>query len=376
MQSIWEDAPMPRFPALERDICTDTLVIGGGLCGLLCAHALTQAGADCVTVEAGSVCSGVTGRSTAKITSQHGLCYHTIANRFGLAAAKQYLQAQDAAVLELSRLCAQTDCDYERRSLSVYSLRSRAEAAQEAAILAKLGRPAVFSETAPLPFPVAGVVTVENQAQFHPRKFAAAIAAPLRIYERTKVRALVGTTAVTDGGSINARNIIVATHFPFLNKHGLYPLKLYQHRSYVLALKGAPQPDGMYVDAASSGLSFRGAGELLLLGGGGHRTGKSGGNWAALRNFAARYAPHAEEVCHWATQDCMSLDGLPYIGRYSARTEGLYVATGFSKWGMSSSMVAATLLRDLLLGRQTPAARLFDPSRSLLHPQLAVNAWE
>lgn len=68
--------------------------------------------------------------------------------------------------------------------------------------------------------------------------------------------------------------MIVATHFPFLNKHGSYFLKLYQHRSYVLALDHAQNVQGMYVDACKTGLSFRNYGEYLLLGGGGHRTGK------------------------------------------------------------------------------------------------------
>ena len=132
----------------------------------------------------------------------------------------------------------------------------------------------------------------------------------------------------------------------------------------------------MYLDEAEKGMSFRNYGNRLLLGGGSHRTGKRGGNWEELSDFAAQYYPNAKEVGRWATQDCMSLDGIPYIGQYSRRTPHLYVATGFNKWGMTSSMVAADLLTDRITGKCNPYASVFSPSRSMLHPQLLANTAE
>ena len=181
---------------------------------------------------------------------------------------------------------------------------------------------------------------------------------------------------MADGGRIWAEKVIVTTHFPFLNKHGSYFLKLYQRRSYVIALEHAANVDGMYIDEAEDGLSFRNHGNLLLVGGGGHRTGKQGGGWHELRNFAAKHYPQAIEKYHWATQDCMSLDGAPYIGPYSASTSGLYVATGFNKWGMTSSMVSAMILSDLVQEKEHPFAKVFSPSRSMFRPQLITNGWE
>ncbi len=151
---------------------------------------------------------------------------------------------------------------------------------------------------------------------------------------------------------------------------------MYQHRSYVLALENAKPVGGMYVDEYEKGLSFRDCGDLLLLGGGDHRTGKKGGNWTELENFAAKYYPSAKIKYRWATQDCMTLDGVPYIGRYSENTPNMYVATVFNKRGMTSSMVAASLLTDLVRGKYNPYAKLFSPSRTILRPQLAVNAVE
>ena len=168
----------------------------------------------------------------------------------------------------------------------------------------------------------------------------------------------------------------MATHFPFLNRHGSYFLKMYQHRSYVLALEHAANVGGMYVDEAAEGLSFRNAQGMLLLGGGSHRTGKQGGGWRELEAFAKRHYPRAHIRYRWAAQDCMTLDGVPYIGPYSARTENLYVATGFNKWGMTSAMAAAMLLTDMVQGKRPDDAPVFSPSRSMLRPQLALNALE
>ena len=192
----------------------------------------------------------------------------------------------------------------------------------------------------------------------------------------TKALELAPGQVVTNRGTVRAEHIIVTTHFPLLNKHGAYFLKLYQHRSYVLALANAPDVKGMYVDEGNTGLSFRNYGSLLLLGGGGHRTGKPGGGWRELEDFAKRHYPQATVAARWAAQDCMTLDGAPYAGRYSRGTEGLYAMTGFNKWGMTSSMAAALLLADLVQGKENPYAELFNPSRRLLRPQLAVNAWE
>lgn len=377
MESLWSNtAQLPSFPALDRDLSVDVLIIGGGMAGLLCAWMLTRAGADCALVEARRLCGGVTADTTAKLTAQHGLIYDKLIRRFGADKAKLYLEANQTALEEYRRLCRDIPCHFEEKDAYVYSLDRRDKLERELAALKALGAPGELVSHLPLPFPVAGAVRFPNQAQFNPLQFAAELARGLPIYEHTAVRELMGTAARTDHGKINARSVIVATHFPFLNKHGSYFLKLYQHRSYVLALEGAPRVDGMYVDEAEKGMSFRDYGDLLLVGGGDHRTGKKGGGWTELEEFAWEHFPQAQIRYRWATQDCMSLDGVPYIGPYSANTQGLYVAAGFNKWGMTSSMAAAMLLTDLVQGRENPWSAVFSPSRSILRPQLALNGLE
>ncbi len=377
MDSIWpQTAQLPVFNSLRSDLKTDVLVIGGGMAGLLCAYKLTRAGVDCALVEADRIGGGITKNTTAKITSQHGLIYGKLIREFGADWARLYLEVNQRALEEYRALCRTMDCDFEEKDAFVYSLDSREKLDRELNALERLGFGAEFQADIPLPFPTAGAVKFKDQAQFHPLKFIAAIAGELRIFERTKVLELGPGKAVTTGGTISADKLIIATHFPVLNKHGGYFLKLYQHRSYVLALKNAPDIQGMYLDEDEKGLSFRNYGDLLLLGGGSHRTGKQGGSWTELERFARHCYPDAQPAARWAAQDCMTLDGVPYIGPYSKRTRGLYVATGFNKWGMTSSMAAAEVLTDLVLNRKNPCTELFSPSRTMLRPQLAVNALE
>lgn len=377
MKSIWEKtADLSRFEKLRGDAKADVLIIGGGIAGILCAYMLRRAGVDCLLAEAGRVAGRVTGKTTAKITVQHGLIYDRIIRRYGEEAARTYLQAQTRAAEEYRELCRGIRCGYEERDSYVYSMRDRGRIEREVEAINRIGGVAELADSVDLPFSIAGAVRVPGQGQLDPLKFLAEVSRELPIYENTKVVELRPDGAVTDGGKISAEKIIVATHYPFLNKHGAYFLKLYQHRSYVLALEGVEEIDGMYVDENERGLSFRSYGNTLLLGGGSHRTGKRGGGWQELQRFAKEHYPDAKEVSRWATQDCMSLDGIPYIGQYAQSTQGLYVATGFNKWGMTSSMVSALLLCDLVQGRKNDWEKLFSPSRSILHPQLAINAAE
>jgi len=343
------------------------------MAGLLCAHFLWRVGADCLLVEGGRVGGGVTKNTTAKITAQHGLLYQKLLRGAGAEKARLYLEANQRAIREYKRLSDEIDCDFEEKDAFVYSLRDRQAIENEVAALHAIDYHATLEESTPLPFNIAGAVKFPRQAQFHPVKLMAGIAKGLRIYEDTFVKELAPGLAITRHGNIRADHIVVASHFPFLNKHGGYWLKMHQQRSYAIALEGAPDVDGMYLEAAENGLSFRNAGDLLIVGGGGHKTGKQGGNWGVLRDFAAHTYPGAKIKYEWAAQDCITLDGVPYIGRYGRSAEGLWVATGFNKWGMTSSMVAAMLLTDLILGRKNEWAEVFSPQRSMLKPQLLIN---
>lgn len=376
-KSVWTDSiEIPQFDSLNGDRKTDVLIIGGGLCGLLCAYFLQRAEIDYILVEGDRIAKGITKNTTAKITFLHGLIYSKLINSVGREQAQMYLSANKAALQEYEKMCGSIDCDFERKSAYTYSMKDRQKIENEVRALHRLGINAEFTDDLKLPFKTAGAVRVDNQAQFNPLKFIAEISKELHIYEKTFIRDITPHTAIADNGKITADKIIVTTHFPFINKHGNYYLKLYQHRSYAAAFENAQEMEGMYVDEYNKGMSFRSYKNLLFIGGGGHRTGKKGGNWNEIYDFAKRYYPDSTEKYSWAAQDCMSLDKIPYIGLYSKRTPDLYVASGFNKWGITSSMAAAMILTDMVRGKKSEFAEVFSPQRSILKPQLAVNGFE
>lgn len=377
MSSIWNDtAKKPEFETLKNDINTDVLIVGGGLAGILCAYALSESNINYTLIEAKKICSGITENTTAKITAQHGLIYDKIIKKYGRETARKYYSANENAISEYKTLCQKFNIPFETKDAYLYSVNNREPLLREMTAYRAIGARVKFTKETPLPFSVSGAVMLENQGQINPLRFLYKISEKLNIKENTKFLEIKDNIAITNKGNIRFKKAIITTHFPILNKHGLYFLKMYQHRSYVLGLRNAPDLHGMYVDVDMKGLSFRNYDDYLLLGGGSHRTGKKGGSYTELLNYAEKYYPDSEVVYKFATQDCMTLDGIPYIGLYSPSTPNIFVATGFNKWGFTSSMVAAELLRDMIIGKSNEYADIFSPSRSMLSGQLFINSFE
>ena len=377
MNSIWtETTQKPKFNSLDGNIKTNVLIVGGGLTGILCAYMLHDAGIDYTLIEANEICSGITKNTTAKITVQHGLIYNKIIGKYGIKAAKLYYKANSEAISHYKNLCKMFDCRFETQDAVVYSTTNKTKISEEHKAYRELGIPSEFVTQIPLPLSIIGAVKIYNQGQINPLEFLYNLSQKLNIKENTRLVEITPDCVKTDRGNICYKKAIIATHFPIINKHGSYFMKMYQHRSYVLALENAKNVSGMYIDENEKGLSFRNFDKYLLLGGGSHRTGKKGGCWHELECFAQKHYPKSRIAYRWATQDCITLDSMPYIGKYSRNTPNLFVATGYNKWGFTSSMVAAEMLCDLVQEKKNEYTELFSPSRSVIHPKLAGNAAE
>lgn len=388
MASIWErDAAMPEFPALQEDLRTDVLIVGGGMTGLLCGYFLQRQGRDYVILEKGRIAGGVTKNTTAKLTWQHGLIYTKLRRSLGVEAASAYLAAGIQALGAFERIIADSgmDCGYEKKNNFIYGLgdAEKADLIEETETIRSLGGRAVYTERAEIPLPIKGAVKTFDQASFHPLQFLAAASEDLRVCEGSAVTDLerraggYAAQVETAGGrhfTVKAEKVIIATHFPLLQPWGMYFMKLYQQRSYVLALRGTdlPRLSGMYIGTAQGSLSFRSWNDTLILGGFGGRTGRSGDGYDALRAQASKLFPGCREEAAWAAQDCMSLDGVPYIGSYSGHLPGVLVASGYNKWGMTGSMMAALALTGQM---DRDIAKVFRPNRSMLKGQLFVNGF-
>lgn len=373
MESLWRkqsgnlSSKQEATDAEPEDKHYDVIVVGAGMAGLLTAYYLKEQGKQVLVLEAKTIASGQTERTTAKITSQHDVKYSRLIQTIGAKKARMYAAANEAAILEYEKLIQKhgIECQFERVPSYLYTMKEEEVLKEEAKAAASLGINACFTKETELPFSVAGAVCFRGQAQFSPLEFIRYISAGLEISEHTKVTAIRGNQVVTEESVLEADNIVVATHYPLRNMPGFYFLRQHQERSYVLALSGCGRIKGMYYGIDKDGLSFRQAGDVLLLGGGAHRTGeaKHCGAYDYLTETARHYFPESKEEARWSAQDCMPHDGIPFIGRYSVFTPHLYVATGFQKWGMTSSMVAAMILRDELCGLKSPYREVFCPQR-------------
>lgn len=373
MNSIWTDTVMikKRNP-LKGDLDAETVIIGAGLTGILTGYMLMRKGIDAVILEGEHIGSGQTGRTTAKITSQHGALYHKLIQMYGKEKAKHYAGFQEWAVGEYERIIEEhkIPCDFVRCNANLYSCEEQGTLKREADAAAGLGIQMVYREECELPFPVKSVLTYENQARFHPLKFMKVISEKLRIFEETKVQKVFydgqgRSRIVTERGTVTAEKVIFACHFPFVNMPGYYFARMYQSRSYVLALRQAQELDGYYLGIDSDGCSFRSEGDVLLFGGGGHRTGEVKEGYQRLKDRAGELWPDAQEVSRWSAQDGMTLDGIPYIGRFSPKRKDWYVAAGFGKWGMTQSMVSARIISCMIDGMGVPESDVFSPQRRI-----------
>lgn len=382
-ESLWTaTAPAPALPRLERDLDVEVLVVGGGITGLLTALALKRAGSDVAVIEARQVGSGATGYTTAKLSSLHSLSYADLASSQGAEKARLHGEANEAGLAAIAALVDELaiECDFRRRDNYTYTESpdelGRIEAEVEAAQAA--GLPAELAPTVPLPFPVAGAVRFRDQAEFHPMRFLAGVvdwcsAHDLPVYAQTRATGLDQGTPCqvrTESATIRAEHVVIATHMPFPDR-GLFFARMHPERSYsiAVALEG-DAPEGMFISVDSPTRSIRAhpadGGELLLVGGEGHKVGQGGdtrARYERLEAYARERFPVGAVRYRWSTQDNIPVDGLPYVGRLWPFSERIYTATGYKKWGLAQAAHAAELLRDCVLGRPNRWSEVYTPAR-------------
>lgn len=374
MKTLCNDtAEIRDYPALKTDAETDVLIVGAGMTGVLCAERFLGEGLRVIVADSGRVAGGVTAGTTGKITSQHGLCYKKLHDTHGADAAYDYYRAGQRAVGEFQNLVAKygIDCGFESCGANVYAQNRTEEEllSQEYDIIKKIGCTAELGVSAELPIKDARVLRFPGQARFHPLKFMAGLLREIDgralFFGDTKCVGYSDHAAEFESGvKVRAKHIVIATHYPILNRYGLYFTKLVQEKSLLLAGKSPVALHDMYI-SCRSGHTMRSEGEYLLFGGEGHRTGGQThyDRYRQLEGEAARLFPGFRCEYEWSAQDCMPCDGLPYIGRYSSMAANLYVATGYGKWGMTHSMTAAELLCDLITGKKNGFERLYNPQR-------------
>lgn len=373
---------LPDFPLLEENLQVDVAIIGGGITGILTGYLLSQKKLNVAIFEASKIFNGTTGHTTAKITAQHGLIYDELINYGGLELAKSYYQANIEAMEMIEKIMTdlQIKCDYKKEDAYLFTkddqyigpLRKEIEAYHQ------IGIDGDYITSLPIDIEVHAALVMKNQAQFHPLYYLAKIVDSFlqqggRIYENAIALQMDEGELVTihfrNGKKVKASYVISASHFPFHDGHA-YFAKLFPYRSYVVL--GKPKnsfPGGMYINVEQPTRSIRSViinnEEMLLIGGDGHKAGqgeKEEEHYRHLEEFAKKYFGVDRILYRWSAQDLETPDKIPYIG-HMPEQKNVFVATGFRKWGMTTSHVAAKLLTDLITRESNPYEQLFSPSR-------------
>jgi len=384
-QSYWiASTPATDYAPAPDELDADVAVLGGGIAGLNAAAALLDAGRSVVVVEAARILEGVTGNTTAKVTSSHGQVYGHLEKKFGAEKARLYADSQQAAIEHVARVveAGGVECDFARTESYIYT-EDEAEVAtleREVEAARRAGLPVSLVRDVPLPYDVAGAIRYDGQARFHPRKYLLHVASSIVERGGTILEETVALdvdegdpcVVTTSRGVIRARDVVVATHIPFLDR-GLFFARQFPMRDYVVSARVSREdaPDGMFLSTEQPTHSIRvtedGDGMLLIVGGEGHTTGREEDGDARYERLEAwtRERFGVTEFTHrWSTQDYTSADRVPFVGRFHAGAKRLWVATAFGAWGMTNGVMSGLLLADLVTGTENPWADLYDPVRT------------
>ncbi|MDQ6697653.1 MAG: FAD-dependent oxidoreductase [Actinomycetota bacterium] len=389
-QSLWIDDESSRHPKLDGDRRADVVVVGAGIAGLTTAALLAREGVEVVVLEAGTLGRGTSGHTTAKISALQGTTLSQLDRKHGRRVTAAYAEAQRSATAWISGRVTQrdVDCQFERRPAWTYTTdpSNVADVEREAEVAAAVGLDAALGTPTELPFEVAAAVTLPDQGQFDPYPYLldladeVATSSGCSVHELSRVVRVGAKEVSTSNGKVRADHVVITTLLPITDR-GLFFARAEPKRSYLLAVEiDGPAPQGMYLSADEPKRSLRSAHdpdqpddtdrELMLVGGGGHVTGRKAHTLAQYEELARWAGEHFEVAAvrrRWSAQDYTTADMLPFVGHAWAPLGGPLIATGLAKWGMTNGTAAAMVLADRILGRtdgpSAPWAATWDPAR-------------
>lgn len=373
-KSIWVDTVnIKEFPKLKSDIETDILIVGGGLCGILTAYKFSKKGYNVVVVEKDRIGMGITKNTTGVVTAQHDTLYSDYIKKIGLKKAKLFLKSNLEAVEEYKKLSEVYDFDLEEVDTYMYTNNDSTSLYDEYEALKCLNFDAEFVDGINLHINCKNAVKYPKQAQINALKLIDQLSRELTIYEHSEILKFDKCYAYTKNNKIKYSKVIITTHFPFIDRLGMYYAKMHQVKSYVIAVKTNTILNEAYIGDKSGDIYLRKYKDYILIGGNDRLTGTKGMSYSNLIKYAKENYKDAKVEYKWSNQDCMTIDLIPYIGEYSILSNNMYIATGFNEWGMTSCMTASNVLLDVIEQKVTEYTKLFNPNRNMIKKDLFKN---
>jgi glycine/D-amino acid oxidase-like deaminating enzyme/nitrite reductase/ring-hydroxylating ferredoxin subunit len=334
------------------------------------------------------------------VTAQHGLIYDELIRTLGDEKARLYYDANREA-LQFVRDTVRSlgiDCDWTEEDAYVYTAEEQniQKIDREWQAYEKLGIPGRRADGVPLPVGARAAIVMPGQARFHPTAYLARLVSAFvenggLVFEDTMGKTVehgspLSQVVTADGHRVSCRDAVSCSHFPFYGAGGFYFARMYVERSYALGVSRTKEyPGGMYLSADDPVRSIRSVSyngeDLLIIGGERHKTGQgicTIRHYEALEAFTRETFGPADIRYRWSAQDYTTLDKVPYVGRPVKSERNAFIATGYRKWGMTTSAAAALLLKDLILGVDNRYEALYTPSRFHADPDvktfLSLNA--
>ncbi len=367
MESIWKTSALP-FPYGQEGYLPEKVevaVVGGGLVGILTAHALAQAGISVAVLEAFTPGYGSSGNNTGKVTCQRGACFSPLIEAKGEAAAGLWADACQKAIQDYWALCERygIKCTPEEVPALLYTNGGDEILVREAEAAGRLSIPNTLCHSKELPLPHTLALSYPQQLQLNPLKFLLGVASQVPVWAGMRVVAVGDDFLYTEEGDrLEFEHLVLATHYPIKTLPAMTFARVMQSTSYAIALRDVPVLGGMYYSVDPQGLSLRSFGNTLIAVGASHRTGAPHpAAYPTLLAVLSKYYPEAKITHRWTAQDCMSEDGLPLVGKVGRHNH--YIATAFDKWGLTGAMIASELLSSLIRGERHPLAKILSPAR-------------
>jgi glycine/D-amino acid oxidase-like deaminating enzyme/nitrite reductase/ring-hydroxylating ferredoxin subunit len=383
--SLWQANTIPYKPINSVDGSTkfDVIIAGGGITGFSTALILQQAGKQCLLVDAANICFGTTGGTTAHLNTLLDTPYTTIIKNFSQEDAKLVANAVGSAIqLVQSNINGyEIDCGFRQADAYLFA-QEDAQVKELDDILKALGDvdiAAQYSQRIPIPAHFKKAIRVSGQAKFNPTQYVYGLAKAFEeagglIMQHCRVTGAEendkNITVETTQGTYTTKQLVYATHIPMgIN---LLHLRCAPYRSYAMAvtLSDENYPDDLCYDMYDPYHYYRtqviNGRPYLIAGGYDHKTAHETNTNECFRQLEShvRSLYKVSAVAHqWSSQYFEPADGIPYIGHLPGHPGNIYVATGFGGNGMVYSGVAAQTLSAMILGKETPYEKLFDPNR-------------